>query len=90
MTKKEKTDFLKVIQNVKMLDGHVSNVSHCIRIEDCSIVGLKSHDSHILIQQLMQIALRGSLPNKVVKPLIELSSFLKEICSKTLKLEDLD
>jgi hypothetical protein len=90
MTKKEKTDLLKVIHNVKMPAGHASNVSRCIKIEDCSIVGFKSHDSHILMQQLMPIALQESLPNKVVKPLIELSGFLKEICSKTLKLEYLD
>ncbi|XP_062174596.1 uncharacterized protein LOC133879844 [Alnus glutinosa] len=90
MTKKEKKDFLKVIQNVKVPDGYASNVSRCAKVEECSLVGLKSHDSHILMQQLMPIALRGSLTKKVVEPLIALSGFFKEICSKTLRLEDLD
>jgi hypothetical protein len=57
MTKKEKKDFLKVIQNVKVSDGYASNVSRCAKVEECSLVGLKSHDSHILMQQLMPIAL---------------------------------
>jgi hypothetical protein len=51
---------------------------------------MKSHDSHILMQQLMLIALRRSLPKKVVGPLIELCGFFREICSKTLRIEDLD
>jgi hypothetical protein len=55
-----------------------------------SIGGLKSYDSHILMQQLMPIALNRFLPKKVVGPLIELFGFFMEICSKTLRLEDLD
>ena len=51
---------------------------------------MKSHDSHILIQQLFPIAIRGSLPNEVSKHLIELSYFFREICSKVLSLEDLE
>ncbi|XP_062164972.1 uncharacterized protein LOC133871559 [Alnus glutinosa] len=90
MTKKEKKDFLKVIQNVKVPDGYASNISRCAKVEECSLVGLKSHDSHILMQHLMPIALRGSLTKKVVEPLIALSGFFREICSKTLRLEDLD
>jgi hypothetical protein len=65
-----------------------SNVSRCAKVEECSLVGLKSHDSHILMQQLMPIALRGSLTKKVVEPLIALSGFFREICSKMLRLED--
>jgi hypothetical protein len=82
MTKKEKEDFLKVIQNVKVPDGCASNVSCCVRVEERSIVGLKSHDSHILMQQLLPIALHESLPKKVVEPLIELSGFLERFVPK--------
>jgi hypothetical protein len=42
------------------------------------------------MQQLLPVALRGSLPNKVVRPLIELSAFFRGICSKTLTVEDLN
>jgi hypothetical protein len=90
MTKTEKYGFLKVINDVKVPDGYASNVSHCVKLKECSIRGLKSYDSHILMQQLMPIALRGSLPKKVVGPLIELCGFFRKICSKTLRIEDLD
>jgi hypothetical protein len=90
MTKTEKYGFLKVINDVKVPDGYASNVSHCVKLKECSIRGLKSYDSHILMQQLMPIALRGSLPKKVVGPLIDLCGFFRKICSKTLRIEDLD
>jgi hypothetical protein len=72
------------LANVKVPDGYASNVSRCVKLKERCIRGLKSHDSHIIMQQLMPIALRGTLPRKVIKPLIELSSFFREICSKTL------
>ncbi|KAH7846799.1 hypothetical protein Vadar_018298 [Vaccinium darrowii] len=36
------------------------------------IIGMKSRDAHILMQQLLPIALRGSLPQKFLSPLIEM------------------
>jgi len=90
MTKTEKYGFLKVISDVRVPDEYASNVSRCVKLKECSIGSMKSHDSHILMQRLMPIALRGSLPKKVVGPLIELCGFFREICSKTLRIEDLD
>jgi hypothetical protein len=53
--------------------------------------GLKSHDSHVLIQQLLPIALRGSnFLGNVVRPLVEMSTFFRCICSTTLTPEDLN
>jgi hypothetical protein len=90
MSNVDKSNFLKVLKNVRVPDGYASNVSRCVKLKERTIVGLKSHDNHILMQYLLPIALRGSLPNRVVKPLIELSAFFRGICSKTLTLEDLN
>ncbi|XP_042988717.1 uncharacterized protein LOC122316252 [Carya illinoinensis] len=90
MSNKEKEDLLKVIQNVKVSDGYSSNISRCVKLQHRIIVGMKSYDYHILMQQLLPIALHGSLPKKVIEPLIKLSGFFKGICYKTLRLEDLD
>jgi hypothetical protein len=71
MTKKEKTDFLQVLQDVTVADGYSSNVSRCVKLKECTVGGLKSHDNHIIMQQLLPIALRGTLSDNVVRPLIE-------------------
>jgi hypothetical protein len=62
MSKEDKENFLKVLRNVRVPDEYASNISWCVRLKDYTISGLKSHDSHILMQQLLTIALRQSLP----------------------------
>ncbi|XP_075645873.1 uncharacterized protein LOC142617065 [Castanea sativa] len=90
MTTSEKDSFLQVLKGVSVPDGYASNVSRCAKLKERKISGMKSHDSHILMQQLFPIAIRGSLPDEVSKHLIELSCFFREICSKVLSLEDLE
>jgi hypothetical protein len=90
ISKDDKTHFFKVIRNVRVLDGYVFNVSRCVKLKECTISGFKSHDSHVLMQQLLPIALRRSLPNNVVRPLVEMSAFFRGLCSTNLTQEDID
>ena len=87
---KEKDIFLKVLLNLKVPDGYSSNISRCVHPQDRSIWGLKSHDNHILMQQLLPIAVRRVSPKRVVKALIELSNFLAILCSSVNTLADLE
>jgi hypothetical protein len=41
MSNDDKTAFLKVLQDVKVPDGYVSNVSRCVRLNDRMMPGLK-------------------------------------------------
>jgi hypothetical protein len=90
MSREDKENFLKVLRNVRVSDGYASNISLCVRLKERTILGLKSHDSHVLMQQLLPIALRQSLPDKVVRPLVEMSAFFKGICSTKLTQDDMD
>jgi hypothetical protein len=54
------------------------------------ITGLKNHDSHVLMQQLLPITVRGSLSPNVIQTLVEMSAFFTGICSTTLTQEDMD
>jgi hypothetical protein len=90
MSNEEKTIFMKVIQNLRVPDGYASNVSRCVRLKERTISGLKSYDSHVIMQQLLPIALRRSLPDNVVRSLVEMSTFFKGLCSKNLSQKDID
>jgi hypothetical protein len=90
ISNEEKTNFLKVIRNLRVSDGHASNVSRCVRLKEHMISGLKSHDSHVIMQQLLPIALSRSLPDNVVRPLVEMSAFFRGLCSTNLTQEDMD
>ena len=83
MAQNEKDIFCKVLSRVKVPDGYAANISRCVRLKDRKIFGLKSHDCHILMQQLLPLAVRRALPKNVSAVLIELSNFFRAICSKT-------
>ncbi|GJS91045.1 pyruvate kinase [Tanacetum coccineum] len=76
-------------QGVKLPDGFGSNFKHKVTNNDTNIMGLKSHDFHIMMQRLLPYGLQQYLPVKVAKPIIELCSFFKKICTATLMEDDM-
>jgi hypothetical protein len=52
MSNVDKSNFLKVLKNVRVPGGYVSNVFRCVELKEHTIVNLKGHDNHILMQQL--------------------------------------
>ncbi|XP_020082534.1 uncharacterized protein LOC109706142, partial [Ananas comosus] len=90
MSRNEKQVFCNLLCNIKAPDGYTGNISRCVNSAHCKIFGLKSHDCHILMQQLLPIALRGLLPMNVTLPLFDLSSYFRELCSKVLHVHELD
>jgi ssDNA-binding Zn-finger/Zn-ribbon topoisomerase 1 len=87
MSNKDKDAFLSVLGNVKAPDECSSNISRCVHLKQRKIFGLKSYDGHVLMQQLLPVALRGSLPDRVTSVIIELCNFFKQICSKILNVD---
>lgn len=57
-------------------------------------MNLKSHDGHILMQDILPIALRASMfsrsQSRVVKVVSDLCSFFKGLCNKVLDMSELD
>ncbi|XP_016436993.1 uncharacterized protein LOC107763084 isoform X2 [Nicotiana tabacum] len=86
----EKSKVCKFLKTIKVPDGYSSNLSRCVKLEDRKIYGMKSHDSHILLEQLLPFAIRGVLPNHVYNAITELSIFFRELCSKTIRVGVLD
>ena len=54
------------------------------------IFGLKSHDCHVLMQQLIPLVIRGVLHKNVCVVIVELCSFFRQLCSKVLKTNQLE
>ena len=89
MNVSEKDGFLQVLKDVRVPDGYSSNILCCVKLKERKISGMKSHDNHILMQQLFPIAINRSLPLEVSRPLIGLSCFFREIYSKVLNVDEL-
>ncbi|XP_028119536.1 uncharacterized protein LOC114317044 [Camellia sinensis] len=82
--------FYDFLQSVKYPDGYATNVSNCVTAEGGKLVGLKSHDCHVLLQRLLPIGLQGYLPTEIGTTLFEFGTFFKQLCSKTLRVTDLE
>ncbi|XP_021756082.1 uncharacterized protein LOC110721241 [Chenopodium quinoa] len=54
------------------------------------LINMKSHDNHILMQDILLVALRASNATKVIDLIEELSCFFKKICSTSIDTKELD
>ncbi|XP_073116140.1 uncharacterized protein [Elaeis guineensis] len=75
LSPQEKIAFCNFLSNLRVPDGFSSNISRCVNINEKKISGLKCHDHHILLQQILPVAIRGLLPKFVCELLIELTFF---------------
>ena len=87
MSKKE---FCKFCKEVKVPDSYASNISQRIQVNERNIFGLKSHDCHVLMQQLLPFTIHGILHKNVCVAIVELCSFFKQLCYKVLKTNQLE
>jgi len=71
-----------------MPDGFSSNLARCADVNKGRVLGMKSHDCHVFMECLLPIAF-SSLPTHVRNPIIEVSHFFKDLCSTTLKEDEL-
>ncbi|XP_024199808.1 uncharacterized protein LOC112203009 [Rosa chinensis] len=67
LSKDEKTLMCKVLESVRVSDGFSSNIRRCVRVDERKLVGLKSHDCHIIMQYLLPVAIRRSLKPDITK-----------------------
>ncbi|XP_073057930.1 uncharacterized protein [Primulina eburnea] len=89
LSKPEKKIFCSVLKDIRVPDGMSSDISKCVDVERCRIMGLKSHDCHVIMEYFLPIALRRVLSKKVVAPLIILCEYFKAVCGKSLREDEL-
>jgi hypothetical protein len=65
LTKEEKEIFFECLSSIKVPSGFSSNIKGIINMADKKFQNLKSHDCHVLMTQLLPVALRVILPENV-------------------------
>jgi len=50
LSKKEKMSFCQCLHHVKVPLGYSSNIKSLVQLKNLKLVGLKSHDCHVLMQ----------------------------------------
>ena len=64
LTKEEKEIFFECLLSMKVLTGLSSNIKGIINIPAKKFQNLKSHDCHVIMTQLLPVALRGASTGK--------------------------
>ena len=86
-TETEKATFLKTVSTTKVPTGYSSTlVKH---IGEKKLAGLKSHDHHVLVQQILPAACRNLLGRGVRETIIRLGNLFERICAKVIRVSSI-
>src|SRR4051812_5198969 len=89
LTKAEKEIFFEFLLSIKVPFGFSSNIKGIVNMKEKKFQNLKSHDCHVLMTQLLSVALRGILPENVRLAIVKVYAFLNAISHKVIDPESL-
>lgn len=90
LTVKERKRFCQILSSIKVPDGYSSNIRSKIQESESKLINLKSHDCHVLIQQILPVAIRDLLPEEFRSALTRFCFFFNKLCSKVVDTTALD
>ena len=86
-TESEKVSFMDVISRTKVPSGYSSMlIKH---VGEKKLSGMKSHDHHVLLQQILPSAIRHSLKKGPRNAIIRVGNCFQRICSKVIIAADI-
>ena len=92
MKKEEKCALISFFNELKVPMGYCANLKRLVNMRELKFnYGcIKAHDYHVIMTQLLLVALRGILPPKVGAPIIKLCLFFNVISKKVIDVSTLD
>ena len=81
--------FLMVLKNAVFPDGYAASLYAKIHLDTNKIVGLKTHDCHVIMIDLLPMALCRALPEIVCTPLIKISKYFKALYGKVIDVREM-
>jgi hypothetical protein len=83
LSKEEKESIFGCLNSMKVPSGYSSNIQGRINMKE-KFTNLMSHDCHVLMTQLLPVALRGILMENVRLTIVKLCAFLNKISQKAI------
>src|SRR6266542_2899569 len=90
LSKAEKTEFCTFLHGVKVPSGYSANIKRLVSMKDFKLIGMKSHDCHVMMTQILPIAIRNILPLNVRETIMNLCFFFNKISQKIMNVLELD
>jgi hypothetical protein len=73
------------LKSLYFSNGHASNISRLVNLEECILYEMKSHECHVFMQTLIPLAYHDLLSKGIWDTLMETSHFFRDICSSKLQ-----
>ncbi|XP_062100897.1 uncharacterized protein LOC133806824 [Humulus lupulus] len=89
LSKVDKKLFCKRLFDLKLPYGYSSNISNCVDVEKRKLTGLKSHDYHVIMQQLLVVAIKGLMEEGCRVTILQLSKFFYGLCQRVVDNEEI-
>ncbi|XP_060968720.1 uncharacterized protein LOC133036222 [Cannabis sativa] len=89
LTREKRQLFCQFVKGIKFPDGFCSNLKSKVSPDESNIIGLKSHDCHVIMQRVLAIGVRKFLPRDTATT-IKLCNFSRQLCSRTLNVKDME
>ncbi|KAG7556924.1 hypothetical protein ISN44_As11g029270 [Arabidopsis suecica] len=89
LSKEEKRKFCRRLSKFRGPDGYCANISNCVSVDPPNIGSMKSHDHHVMLQNLFPVALRGLLPRGPRIAVSRICNFFNRLCQRVIDPEKL-
>ena len=89
LSKKEIEQFFKCLLGVKFPSGYAGKISRYLDEAKHRFSGMKSHDCHVLMMQVLPVAIRGIMDEHVHETLFGLCNFFDVISRKSIGVKQL-
>jgi hypothetical protein len=90
LSEKELEQFFKCLLGVKVSHGYSRNIGRYLDEAKNRFSGMKSHDCHVLMMQILPVAIRGIMDEHVRETLFGLCNLFDIISRKSIGLKQLD
>ena len=78
----DKATFMQTLRNLRTPSRYVSNTRN--KIEKGKLRGLKSHDFHVIMQQILPLCVRNIENQELASAIIRLSRVFQRVCDKVI------
>jgi hypothetical protein len=75
------------MKGLKFPDDYAAGLRRSVNMTTGKLIGLKSHDYHIIMKRLMSVLFQGYFDDVVCMVLVELSYFYRQLCAKEITVE---
>jgi hypothetical protein len=70
------------MKGLKFLDGYATGLKQSVNMATEKLIGLKSHDYHIIMERFLLVLFQGYFDDAVWTVLAELRYFYRQLCAK--------